>query len=81
MQMREQIIGLAALWKVDLVLVEDTSSGMGLIQWTGTWKGPGSPITGNAQADLAKQLPEVMRYINDNGGVGPLNAAKSAKGP
>lgn len=32
MQMREQIIGLAALWQVDLVLVEDTSSGMGLIQ-------------------------------------------------
>jgi predicted phage terminase large subunit-like protein len=32
MQMREQIIGLAALWKVDLVIVEDTSSGMGLLQ-------------------------------------------------
>jgi phage terminase large subunit-like protein len=32
LQMCEQIIGLAALWQVDLVLVEDTSSGMGLIQ-------------------------------------------------
>ncbi len=32
MQMREQIIGLAAQWQVDLVIVEDTSSGMGLIQ-------------------------------------------------
>ena len=31
MPMREQIIGLAALWQVDLVLVEDTSSGMSLI--------------------------------------------------
>ena len=29
MQMREQIIGLAALWQMDLVLVEDTSSGRG----------------------------------------------------
>jgi predicted phage terminase large subunit-like protein len=32
MQMREQICALAALWRVDLVIVEDTSSGMGLIQ-------------------------------------------------
>ena len=32
MQMREQIIALAAQWQVDLVIVEDTSSGMGLIQ-------------------------------------------------
>jgi hypothetical protein len=32
MQMREQIISLAAQWNVDLVLIEDTSSGMGLIQ-------------------------------------------------
>jgi predicted phage terminase large subunit-like protein len=32
MQMREQIVGLAAQWQVDLVIVEDTSSGMGLIQ-------------------------------------------------
>jgi predicted phage terminase large subunit-like protein len=31
-QMREQISALAALWRVDLVIVEDTSSGMGLIQ-------------------------------------------------
>jgi predicted phage terminase large subunit-like protein len=33
MQMREQIIGLVAQWQVDLVIVEDTSSGMGLIQF------------------------------------------------
>jgi predicted phage terminase large subunit-like protein len=33
MQMREQIIALAAQWQVDLVIVEDTSSGMGLIQF------------------------------------------------
>jgi predicted phage terminase large subunit-like protein len=32
MQMREQITALAAQWQVDLVIVEDTSSGMGLIQ-------------------------------------------------
>jgi len=32
MQMREQIIALAAQWQVDLVIVEDTGSGMGLIQ-------------------------------------------------
>jgi predicted phage terminase large subunit-like protein len=32
LQMREQIIALTALWQVDLVIVEDTSSGMGLIQ-------------------------------------------------
>jgi predicted phage terminase large subunit-like protein len=32
MQMREQIIELAGQWQVDLVIVEDTSSGMGLIQ-------------------------------------------------
>ena len=32
MQMREQIIALAAQWQVDLILVENTSSGMGLIQ-------------------------------------------------
>ena len=32
MQMREQIIALAVQWQVDLVIVEDTSSGMGLIQ-------------------------------------------------
>jgi predicted phage terminase large subunit-like protein len=32
MQMRDQIIGLATQWQVDLVIVEDTSSGMGLIQ-------------------------------------------------
>jgi predicted phage terminase large subunit-like protein len=31
-EMREQIIGLVAQWQVDLVIVEDTSSGMGLIQ-------------------------------------------------
>ena len=30
--MREQIIALAVQWQVDLVIVEDTSSGMGLIQ-------------------------------------------------
>jgi predicted phage terminase large subunit-like protein len=32
LQMREQIIALAARWSVDLVIIEDTSSGMGLIQ-------------------------------------------------
>ena len=32
MQMKEQIIYLAAQWKADLVIVEDTSSGMGLLQ-------------------------------------------------
>jgi predicted phage terminase large subunit-like protein len=32
MQMRERIIELAAQWQVDPVIVEDTSSGMGLIQ-------------------------------------------------
>jgi len=32
MKMREQIIALAAEWRVDLVIVEDTSSGMGLVQ-------------------------------------------------
>jgi predicted phage terminase large subunit-like protein len=32
LQMRNQIIALAGPWKPDLVLVEDTSSGMGLIQ-------------------------------------------------
>jgi predicted phage terminase large subunit-like protein len=32
MQMRKQIVALAAQWQVDLVIVEDTSSGMGLIQ-------------------------------------------------
>jgi len=32
MQMREQIIALAAQWQVDLVIIEDASSGMGLIQ-------------------------------------------------
>src|SRR6266850_2424218 len=32
MQMCEQIIALAQRWGVDLVIVEDTSSGMGLIQ-------------------------------------------------
>jgi hypothetical protein len=32
LQMRNQITALAELWKPDLVLVEDTSSGMGLIQ-------------------------------------------------
>lgn len=32
MQMKEQIIYLTAQWKADLVIVEDTSSGMGLLQ-------------------------------------------------
>ena len=32
MQMREQIIALAGRWTADLVIIEDTSSGMGLIQ-------------------------------------------------
>ena len=32
MQMHEQITALAARWQMDLVIVEDTSSGMGLIQ-------------------------------------------------
>ena len=32
MQMRQRVIELAAQWQVDLVIVEDTSSGMGLIQ-------------------------------------------------
>ncbi len=32
LQMRDQIAALAAEWKGDLVIVEDTSSGMGLIQ-------------------------------------------------
>jgi hypothetical protein len=31
MQMRQRVIELAAQWQVDLVIVEDTSSGMGLI--------------------------------------------------
>jgi predicted phage terminase large subunit-like protein len=30
--MRDQIVALAQQWKPDLVLIEDTSSGMGLIQ-------------------------------------------------
>ena len=32
MQMREQIVLLATQWQVDLVIIEDTASGMGLIQ-------------------------------------------------
>jgi predicted phage terminase large subunit-like protein len=32
MQMREQIIALAAQWRVDLIIIEDTATGMGLIQ-------------------------------------------------
>jgi predicted phage terminase large subunit-like protein len=32
LQMHDQIIALAAQWQADLVIVEDTSSGMGLIQ-------------------------------------------------
>jgi predicted phage terminase large subunit-like protein len=32
MQMREQIIALSQRWGVDLVIIEDTASGMGLIQ-------------------------------------------------
>jgi predicted phage terminase large subunit-like protein len=32
LQMRDQISALAQQWKPDLVLIEDTSSGMGLIQ-------------------------------------------------
>jgi predicted phage terminase large subunit-like protein len=32
LQMRDQIIALVAQWEVDLVIVEDTSSGFGLIQ-------------------------------------------------
>jgi len=32
MQMQQQITALATLWRADLVIVEDTSSGMGLIQ-------------------------------------------------
>ena len=30
--MRDQIVALAQQWKPDLILIEDTSSGMGLIQ-------------------------------------------------
>jgi hypothetical protein len=32
LQMRERILALAAEWNVDMIIVEDTSSGMGLIQ-------------------------------------------------
>ena len=32
MQMQEQITALAAQWKVDLIIIEDTASGMGLKQ-------------------------------------------------
>ena len=32
MQMKEQLIYLASQWKADFIIVEDTSSGMGLIQ-------------------------------------------------
>jgi len=32
MEMRDRIIGLVQDWKADLAIVEDTSSGMGLIQ-------------------------------------------------
>jgi predicted phage terminase large subunit-like protein len=32
MQMQQQITALATLWRADLVIIEDTSSGMGLIQ-------------------------------------------------
>ena len=32
MQMREQILTLVAKWKSDFVIIEDTSSGMGLVQ-------------------------------------------------
>jgi predicted phage terminase large subunit-like protein len=32
MQMRDRIVALAREWNVDLVIIEDTSSGMGLIQ-------------------------------------------------
>jgi hypothetical protein len=31
-RMKEQIIHLTAQWKADLVIVEDTSTGMGLLQ-------------------------------------------------
>jgi len=39
LQMLEQIVRLAAKWQVDLVIVEDTSSGMGLIQLLGEQNG------------------------------------------
>jgi predicted phage terminase large subunit-like protein len=53
LQMREQIIGLAGQWQVDLVIVEDTSSGMGLIQLLR--EVPGLNVVGR-QPDADKEI-------------------------
>lgn len=56
------------------------SGGFGLIGWTGNtiglppgYRGP----TGNLNRDLAIQMAGTVGYINANGGMGPINAARS----
>jgi len=42
--------------------------GQGLIQWTGTWPGPGpSPITGNIARDLFTQMNAILTYNRQRG--------------
>jgi hypothetical protein len=59
------------------------SGGAGLIGWTPpSSASPYYPIvTGNPGHDMAVQLVDMMHYINQNGGLGPLNAAGARGGP
>lgn len=54
------------------------AGGEGVIQWT-----PGSkygvPITGNASADLSKQLPMIIQFVNASADMGTIDKMKSAK--
>jgi hypothetical protein len=47
-QMREQILALVPQWQVDFVVVEDTSSGMGLLQ----------PLREDPHLDVAGRRPD-----------------------
>lgn len=53
--------------------------GFGLIGWTGNTQGlpNGFRPTGNASSDLAIEIAGVLGYINQNGGIGEVNAAKN----
>lgn len=43
------------------------TGGRGLIGWTPPSKLPNSAFTGNAAADMSAQLPEILKYVSDNG--------------
>lgn len=52
--------------------------GMGIMQWTSGDGYTNGIITGNASADLAKQLPDIINFVKGSGDMGTISAMEKA---